>query len=99
MTSSHYEKLVLGHLISVNIHRIGTDWLVEISGGCRPHIGSVSVGAFTENQVTLQKILLPEHRDDVISDLFAVELAKSLQTTVTVICGIQIGRASCRERV
>ncbi|MCI9511306.1 hypothetical protein AALA80_05400 [Oscillospiraceae bacterium 50-60] len=88
MTDYHYEKQVLGHRIAVNLHQIGADWLAEISGGCRPHIGSVSVGTFVNGQVSLKKILLPEHRDDVIGDLFAAELSKSLQTTVTVVCGI-----------
>lgn len=88
MTASHYEKQVLGHGISVDIRQIGENWLAEISGGCRPHIGSVSVGTFANGQVTLEKILLPGHRDDVIGDLFAAELAKRLQTTVTAVCGI-----------
>lgn len=88
MTASHYEKQVLDHRISVDIHQIGEDWLAEISGGCRPHIGSVSVGTFAKGEVTLEKILLPEHRDDVIGDLFATELAKHLQATVTAVCGI-----------
>ena len=73
MKPSTYEKQVLGHSITVSIHQIGEDWLVEISGGCRPHIGSVSVGTFAEGQVSLQKVLLAEHRDDVIGDLFATE--------------------------
>lgn len=88
MKAPHYEKQVLDHRISVDIHQIGEDWLAEISGGCRPHIGSVSVGTFAKGEVTLEKILLPEHRDDVIGDLFAAELAKRLQSTVTAVCGI-----------
>ena len=88
MTASHYEKQALDHCISVEIHKIGEDWLTEIAGGCRPHIGSVSVGIFAKGEVTLEKILLPEHRDDVVGDLFATELAKHLQATVTAVCGI-----------
>ena len=92
MKPSTYEKQVLGHGITVSIHQIGEDWLVEIFGGCRPHIGSVSVGTFAEGQVSLQKVLLAEHRDDVIGDLFATELAKCLQTTVTAVCGVHYER-------
>lgn len=88
MTDHYFEKQVLGHPITVRFHSIGADFLVEISGGCLPHIGSVSVGTFTKGEVTLQKLLLPEHRDDVIGDRFAVELANFFQTTVTVVCGI-----------
>ncbi len=40
----HFEQIVLDWPISVELKRYGLDWMVQITGGCAPHIGSVSVG-------------------------------------------------------
>lgn len=66
----HFEQIVLDWPISVELKRYGLDWMVQITGGCAPHIGSVSVGTFADGEVHLRKILLPSHRDDVIGDRF-----------------------------
>ena len=84
----HFEQIVLDWPISVELKRYGLDWMVQITGGCAPHIGSVSVGTFADGEVHLRKILLPSHRDDVIGDRFAETLTKQLRTTVSVVCGI-----------
>ena len=42
----HFEQIVLDWPISVELKRYGLDWMVQITGGCAPHIGSVSVGTF-----------------------------------------------------
>ena len=83
----HFEQIVLDWPISVELKRYGLDWMVQITGGCAPHIGSVSVGTFADGEVHLRKILLPSHRDDVIGDRFAETLTKQLRTTVSVVCG------------
>ena len=82
----HFEQIVLDWPISVELKRYGLDWMVQITGGCAPHIGSV--GTFADGEVHLRKILLPSHRDDVIGDRFAETLTKQLRTTVSVVCGI-----------
>lgn len=88
MLRLYYEKSALGYPITATLSRAGPDWLVKITGGCAPHIGSISVGYWKSGSVTIQKILLPEHRDDVVSDLFAKTLARRLRASVTVVCGI-----------
>ena len=88
MEMYHFEQIVLDWPISVELKRYGLDWMVQITGGCAPHIGSVSVGTFADGEVHLRKILLPSHRDDVIGDRFAETLTKQLRTTVSVVCGI-----------
>lgn len=88
MESIHVEKAVLNWPISVSLTQSGPDWLVNIVGGCAPHIGSISVAYVENDEVVLQKILLPTHRDDVVGDRFAKVLAMRFHATVTVICGI-----------
>ena len=40
----HFEQIVLDWPISVELKRYGLDWMVQITGGCAPHIGRVSGG-------------------------------------------------------
>ena len=49
----HFEQIVLDWPISVELKRYGLDWMVQITGGCAPHIGSVSVGTFADGVVHL----------------------------------------------
>lgn len=88
MNKSSFEREVLGFPICVALSGCGNDTLVKITGGCAPHIGSVSVAYLDSGEPALRTLLLPGHRDDVVSDLFAEAIAKKLGATVTVVCGI-----------
>ena len=88
MDALHVQRSVLGWPICVDLFPAGDNWLVRITGGCAPHIGSVSVGSLENGEVVLRSILLPTHRDDVVGNRFAQALARHLQTTVCVTCGI-----------
>ena len=88
MKKSHYEKQVLGYPICIDLQPLGKDLLVQITGGCAPHIGSISVGYWEKGRSHLKTILLPEHRDDIVGDEFAKTLYEHLHIAVTVICGI-----------
>ena len=88
MKHTYYERTVLGHPIAASLSYMGEDLLVQVTGGCAPHIGSVSIGYPTDDGVALDKLLLPTHRDDVVGDLFARTLAQRFDRKVTVICGI-----------
>ena len=81
-------QMVLGWPLTAEAIPAGRDWLICVTGGCAPHVGSVSTGRWTEAGAEVETICLPSHRDDVISELFARELAASLRTTVCVTCGI-----------
>ena len=88
MGENCFEKEVLGFPIKALLSKSGGDWLVQITGGCAPHIGSVSVGYWLQDRAEVKTILLPTHRDDVVSELFAGALAERLHSTVAVACGI-----------
>lgn len=69
--SLSFERMVLGHTITAVLFPTGNDWGVIITGGCLPHIGSISTAYWQPTGVELQEILLPTHRDNVVSRHFA----------------------------
>jgi len=83
-----YRTEALGLPIMAEVNQLGPDYLITIRGGSRHHIGSVSIAYKEAGQIRLKKILLPEHRDDVISDMAAVKLCEALDATVSAVCGI-----------
>lgn len=83
-----FERQALGLPINVTLSGCGNDTLVKITGGCSPHIGSVSVAYWDSGEPVLRTLLLPGHRDDVVSDMFAEGLSRKLGATVTAVCGI-----------
>lgn len=88
MNRNSFEREVLGFPINVALSGCGNDTLVKITSGCAPHIGSVSVAYLDSGEPSLRTLLLPGHKDDVVSDMFAEALSKKLGATVTVVCGI-----------
>ena len=100
MDRSNFAREVLGFPINVELSGCGNDTLVKITGGCAPHIGSVSVAYLDSGEPALRTLLLPGHRDDAVSDMFAEALSRKLGATVTVVCGIHYeepGRAGIEE--
>ena len=86
---------VLGRTIEARLTWQGKDLLVTVTGGDAAHIGSVSVCQMCGGEP--EKILLPAHRDDVISDKFAQALAQRLNTTVCVVSGIHFDGVSKQD--
>lgn len=89
MKPLHFETAVLSKPITVDLFPAGKDWNVLISGGDAPHVGSVTVarpdGA---GGVSLEKIVLPTHKDDHVGDRYAAALAERTGHTAAVSCGI-----------
>ena len=82
------ERSFLGFPLSVWVCSADSDLLVAVTGGCHPHIGSVS-GAYWENSsVRCETSVGVGHRDDVVSRRFAEALARTFQCNVSVSCGI-----------
>ncbi len=97
-----YEREVLGQMLTARTERLGGDMLVEITGGCAPHIGSVSTAYYDGGELRTETLLLPGHRDDVVGDRFAGRLARELGCAVTAVCGIHYespGRQGIEEIV
>jgi len=51
----------------------GEDLLVEIRGGCRPHIGCISTYWFKKGEMKFEKLLLPERRDGLCAWIIPAE--------------------------
>lgn len=81
-------KIVLGYPLTAQAVPIGADWTVMITGGCAPHIGSISTAHWQEGALKLDTLLLPGHRDNVVGDAFAQAIARRTGGTATVTCGI-----------
>ena len=85
------ERTVLGFPIRAEISRLDEGWDVGIFGGCRTHVGAVSLAAPGDAVETLER---PGHKDGTISTRWAAELAAHLKTPVCVRCGIHYDSAS-----
>lgn len=85
------EKTVLGYPIRAEVTKLDDGWDVGVFGGCRTHVGAVSLGAPGGSADTLER---PGHRDSVISARWAAELAERLRAPVCVRCGIHYENAS-----
>ena len=85
------------HTINCIALKIGKDFNISIYGGDIPHIGAVAVGIPVAlphdiNKLTSSSSLItvPGHKEDEIVNKSAKLLAKQLNTTVVVSCGIHI---------
>lgn len=85
---------VLGYPITAAAIPAGQDWVVSVLGGCAPHAGSVSLAEYTDGTVVLRSLLRETHKDQIVGDRFARELARQLQCTVSVTCGIHYDNAT-----
>ncbi len=81
--------------IQAHVRRIGTDLLVAIWGGEKPHIGAVAVAQPRPSlrdpnvvSATASVICLPAHKEDELAKMIAVTLAAALNTPVVVTAGI-----------
>ena len=87
-------KEVFGYPITVTASPAGSDWNIVISGGCSPHVGSVSLAEFKDNTVILRTLLRDTHKDQIVGDQFARTLALQLRCAVCVSCGIHFDNPS-----
>lgn len=91
------EKVVLEQniILELSVVRLGEDLSVTISGGDRPHIGSVALAVPRESLTgdgsissTVSVINVVGHKDDVICTEVAGLVASAANCVVTVSCGI-----------
>lgn len=85
-------RQVLGYPLRARAEALGEDWSVTVTGGCSPHIGSVSLAHWEDGELEVDTRLLSGHRDDVVGEKFARRLAEATGKTVSVACGIHYDR-------
>jgi len=84
----------LPYTLSAEVKLIGSDLLVVITGGDKPHIGSVAV-AMPRPSLQNRRVIsatssvynLPGHKDQVIAQRVSEALASKLNCTVAVMAG------------
>ncbi len=77
---------------------MGQDLCILIDGGDCPHIGAISL-ASSQLEKKTQTIVVPKHKEDVISQAVAEQVQKTLGNTVCCACGIHIDNISKDEIV
>ena len=85
----------LGFPVSAEVLWLDDGADIGITGGCRTHVGAVTLA---EPDGTLRTLLRDSHRDDMVSERWASVLAERWQVPVCVRCGIHYEGVS-RERI
>lgn len=88
------EEIVLGYPIRAQITTLDDGLHVLLIGGCRSHIGSISLIQFGKISQTLT---VPGHREHTVSEHWASVLSERCKCTVAVACGIHYDSLSRAE--
>lgn len=76
---------LLGFPITAQLTALDDGWTVSITGGCRTHVGAVTLAHPGHPSQTMER---PGHRDAFISRCWAEALAEATAGPVCVCCGI-----------
>lgn len=89
--------LDFGLSLHISLVRSGADMAVTVSGGQKPHIGSVAVAVPRESlsgsgeiSATASVINITAHKDDALSVPIAVRLASRFNCVVSVSVGVHL---------
>ena len=85
------ERTVLGFPICAEVTKLDEGWDVSIFGGCKTHVGAVTLA---EPKGTVQTLERPGHKDSFVSIRWAERLAAHLNAPVCVRCGIHYDHAT-----
>lgn len=85
------ERTVLGFPISAEVTKLDEGWDVSIFGGCRTHVGAVTLASPDGALQTLER---SGHKDSFISARWAEEFAGRLNAPICVRCGIHYDNAT-----
>ena len=85
---------VLERPVEIRISDTGSGLNILITGGDKPHIGAVSVKSPGR---ALETVLFPSHKDNVISDKWAVTFSEKYNAAAAVSCGIHYDNISKDE--
>lgn len=91
-------------LLSAQAQFIGTDILVSIFGGTRPHIGSVVVSTprkslkYPEKTSATSSIInITGHKDEAIARMFSEKIAAAFSCTTVAVAGFHVDNLSPGE--
>lgn len=85
------ERELYGRPITVRLERLDEGVHVLLTGGHRTHIGAVSLA---EPEGTVETRVFPGHKDQYVSEPWALALAARTGQRACVVCGIHYDNAS-----
>ena len=85
------ERTVLGFPMCAEVTKLDEGWDVSIFGGCKTHVGAVTLA---EPNGTVQTLERSGHKDSFVSAHWAERLAAHLNSPVCVRCGIHYDDAT-----
>lgn len=86
-----YSEMLFGYPIRCSAERLDSGVHVLLTGGCRSHIGAVSIAEPGKAPVTT---VFPGHKDQFISEPWAKALAEKIGQRACVVCGIHYDNAA-----
>ena len=85
------QRQLFGFPICASVTRLDDGVHVLLTGGCRTHVGAISV---SEPKQPTETKVFPGHKDQLISEPWAEALAGLLEKRAVVACGIHYDAAS-----
>ena len=79
------EEMLLGYPIKCRVTKLDDGLHVLLTGGCRSHIGAISVA---EPGMEPETKTFPGHKDQFVSEPWAAALSEKTGQRVCVVCGI-----------
>lgn len=87
----NYEEVLFGYPIRCQVTRLDDGVHVLLTGGCRSHIGAVSIA---EPGTAAETTVFPGHKDQFVSEPWAEALAEKTGQRACVVCGIHYDDAT-----
>ncbi len=85
------KRELMGYPIQAEVVKLDDGINVLLIGGCRSHIGCVSVA---EPDGELRSMPFPGHKEQIVSDMWAKKIAAYFQCRTSVTCGIHYDNLS-----
>ncbi len=81
-------------MITCELKRVGSDNLIVVSGGTKPHIGAVVIANYEENEVKVVSYGFPHHKEEGLFIDLAKVWCNTFQKTTVITGGIHIDNAT-----
>ncbi|MGN0978678.1 MAG: hypothetical protein ACI4PH_11535 [Faecousia sp.] len=89
-----WKEMILGQPVQVLAEPLDDGWDIGIFGGCRTHVGAVTLAESDGSEQTMERF---GHKDSHISRRWAVRLSQALGVPVCVRCGIHYDNATAEQ--
>lgn len=95
-----FKVIDYGFEMQAKVHFVGSDLLIEITGGSHPHIGTVTVFSKEESFESIRFHSEGDHyhKDDLLSDCFVKKLKGLLTGTCVITSGVHIDQITEEQK-